>query len=285
MTLLSALLLAAAVSPSPISPGGRVSAPEGFRATLPSGFEYAVRSGDDGRPFYVASAPGGRSTVMTTSAVARDSLACGSDDAEEMGLEESVTRSGLRACRVVREAEDGTAALALGLTRSERAVVVVTAVAPTAREAALLADGVLSSVEIRPELVRAAAEASASLTVLEPRLIGCFDQAVGVGTLNNGARSFQKRCFREDFTFVQTTQVFAASTTYDEPNGDRPMTTANTVARASGLSAPIAVEGTWWAEDDTLTLTFEDGEVEGEFAVGDPGMIFRGRFWERASDE
>jgi hypothetical protein len=39
------------------------------------------------------------------------------------------------------------------------------------------------------------------------------------------------------------------------------------------------------AEDDTLTLTFEDGEVEGEFAVGDPGMIFRGRFWERASDE
>ena len=99
---------------------------------------------------------------------------------------------------------------------------VVTAVAPTAREAALLADGVLSSVEIRPELVRAAAEASASLTVLEPRLIGCFDQAVGVGTLNNGARSFQKRCFREDFTFVQTTQVFAASTTYDEPDGDRP---------------------------------------------------------------
>jgi hypothetical protein len=30
---------------------------------------------------------------------------------------------------------------------------------------------------------------------------------------------------------------------------------------------------------------FEDGEVEGELAVGDSGMIFHGNFWERASDE
>jgi hypothetical protein len=288
MTLAHVLLLvaaAASTAPSPISREGRVSAPEGFRARLPAGFQYLVHAAGDGRPIYTATARDGRSAVTVSTSVAQSSLECGSEETAELGLEEFTSRNGLRGCKIVRASEDGTAALALALVGSGRAVVVVTAAAPTASAAERLAEDVTHSVEIRPELVRAAAEAGDLMRAPDRRLIGCFDQVVGVGTLNNGARSFKKRCFREDFTFVQTTQVFAASTTYDEPHGDRPFTTANTVARATGLSAPIAVEGTWWAEEDALMLMFEDGDVEGELVIGDGGMIFRGNFWERAADE
>ncbi len=261
MTIAHVLLLvtAAASAVSPISREGRVSAPEGFRAALPAGFEYLVQAGNDGRPIYGATARDGRSAVTVSTSVAQSSFECGSEETAALGLEEFTSRTGLHGCKIVRASEDGTA---------ER-----------------LVEQVTHSVEIRPELVRAAAEADDLVRAPDRRLIGCFDQELGVGTLNNGARSFKKRCFREDFTFVETTQVFTSSTTYDEPNGDRPFTTANTVARATGLSAPIAVEGTWWAEDDMLTLTFEDGDVEGELVIGDAGMIFRGNFWERGAEE
>lgn len=287
MTIAHVLLLvtAAASAVSPISREGRVSAPEGFRAALPAGFEYLVQAGNDGRPIYGATARDGRSAVTVSTSVAQSSFECGSEETAALGLEEFTSRTGLHGCKIVRASEDGTAALALALVGSGRAVVLVTAAARSASAAERLVEQVTHSVEIRPELVRAAAEADDLVRAPDRRLIGCFDQELGVGTLNNGARSFKKRCFREDFTFVETTQVFTSSTTYDEPNGDRPFTTANTVARATGLSAPIAVEGTWWAEDDMLTLTFEDGDVEGELVIGDAGMIFRGNFWERGAEE
>lgn len=280
MTFVPALLLASAVSAAPstsISPAGRISAPEGFRARLPAGFDYLVRAGEDGRPIYIAAARDGRSAVTVSTAVARSSLECDSEELGELGLEEVISRNGLQGCKIVRASEDGTVALASAFVGSGRAAVMVSAAAPTASAAERLAEDVMHSVEIRPELVRAAADAPDPPRAPEPQLIGCFDQVVGIGTLNNGARSYQKRCFREDLTFVQTTQVYGASTTFDA--------SGYTVARASGLSAPIAIEGTWWAEDDALTLAFEDGEVEGKLVIGDSGMIFRGDFWERASDE
>jgi hypothetical protein len=189
-------------------------------------------------------------------------------------LVELSTARGLAGCALVTGGPEG-GALALVVLGAGEVRVIVNAVAADAVEARRLARAVADSVV---PTRRAGPTPGLALPEADPRLVGCFDRVRGVGSIDNGTRIFDRRCFRADFTYVSRRDVWATSTSY-VPGREH---ARDVLARSSAsLDAPERT-GTWWVEDEILTVEPDDGEPEvSRVVVGDGGFILGGELWER----
>lgn len=272
VALLLAVLVAAvpaAASPGApaVAPDGTVAAPEGARFRLPRGLRYSVVSRPDASRVYAAQSADGTTFVGVTVFQSEGRFGCDDDGATDLGLKPFRTATGYAACGMVIQPEDSALAVAASFVSAGAAIVAVTVVAPTRREAAAAADAVAASVRIGGAL--AAGRSTEARTLRAPgadaRLVGCFERSGDVHARASFAITHATLCLREDFTFTRTSK-FEVSTP------------------AGGAGSEDAFDGLWGFEEGRLTLSFEDEEVrDEELPVGfeDGALILGGTPWER----
>ena len=273
-----------ASSPPPgtsIAPDGSVSV-AGVSFQLPRGLAYAVQGTERAPRVHAARSADGNTYVGVAVLRLEREFGCESARAAELGLVPFRTARGHPACRASAHPEGAPLAAAAAYVNAAGAVVAVSVLAPSLREARALAEGVAASVELAPAPAAEAARDSAppSRAAAEPdgRLLGCFERHRGSRYPDAGELVVATTlCLREDLTFTRTERRGVRFLRGGVPGG--------------GLLRDERLEGRWSVRDDRLTLSFEDedgDEAELDLEVGGveaERLLLGGASWERRRDE
>jgi hypothetical protein len=255
------------------TPGVEIVSPEGYRARLPSGFEYARRT-EEGRTVHVGTRRDGTGYVAVTALTTDEELDCEdgagagqSGDVALSGAEPFTTAAGVSGCLVGGEAVDGAGAIAIALLASGETVVVVNAIAVGPGTAFRLARSVAETVQFR-SVSASHKPRRVEVPVIDPRAIGCFERLVGVGAVSKTS----VRCYRDDLTFTETTALSVNE--------------ASSVGSEDSLVGGAVVDGVpgrWSLEGGTLWVQHEGQDALGvPVELYDDAMILWGaQYWKR----
>jgi hypothetical protein len=254
------------------TPGVEIVSPEGYRARLPSGFEYARRT-EEGRTVHVGTRRDGTGYVAVTALTTDEELDCEdgagagqSGDVALSGAEPFTTAAGVSGCLVGGEAVDGAGAIAIALLASGETVVVVNAIAVGPGTAFRLARSVAETVQFR-SVSASHKPRRVEVPVIDPRAIGCFERLVGVGAVSKTS----VRCYRDDLTFTETTAV---SVQRVASAGRDPLSAGGVVE---------GVSGTWLLDGRTLWVQHEghDAQAAPVELYDDAMILWDDQYWKR----
>lgn len=265
---------APAPQPERLPANGRVATPEGIRFELPPGQEHSTMT-EDGARAYLSRARDGATSVLVRPFRVEAPLTCSGAAEPGSNVVEFRTKRGLAGCLVSGVLDDAGRFAAVAVVRRGEAGVMVLAAGATDGIARGLASRVAESVEIGEPARRAQLQ---PLVRNEPRMVGCFERALGVSNAVTLAstRGYWTRCFREDATFTQSFEVGSM--------GDQQDSTGAFVEPSVLTARATDRHGRWACSAERLFLVFDDGDTESwDLTFGDSGVLLGKELWTRTS--